>query len=84
VVETDAVERVQEGEATLDLVGLDHPFEDVVYGQRLTLAGKVVGNREDGSQVVRRVTPCIARDQYGGRVDYWDGGAHTLQRGNSR
>ena len=57
MVETDSVERVQEGKATLDLVRLDHAFEDIVHGQGLTLTRKVVGDGKDGPEVVRWVTP---------------------------
>lgn len=57
MVETDTVERVQEGEATLNLVRLDHAFEDVADRQRLTLPREMVGNRENSAEVVRWVTP---------------------------
>lgn len=49
VIEADAVEGVEEREATLDLVGLDHGFEDVLDGQGLALAREVVGDGEDGA-----------------------------------
>lgn len=66
VVETDLVVRVEEGQAALDLVGLDHGLEDVLDGVDLAasqvaagLVGAVdpVGDGEDGAQVVRGVTP---------------------------
>lgn len=57
MVETDAVEGVQESKTTLDLVGLDHTLENVTNGQRLTLTGEMVCNGEDGTKVVRGVTP---------------------------
>lgn len=57
MVETDTVERVQEGKATLNLVRLDHALEDVVDCQRLTLPREMVGNRKNGAEVVRWVTP---------------------------
>ena len=52
MVETDAVERVQEGEAALNLVRLDHALEDVVDRQRLTLPREMVCDREDGAKVI--------------------------------
>lgn len=61
VVETDLVVRVEQGEAALNLVGLDHGLEDVTDGEDLaarevtaSLIGSVdpVGNSEDGAQVV--------------------------------
>ena len=66
VVETNAVERVEEGEAALDLVGLDHALEDVTDGEGLAAgnvatglvgAGDPVGNGEDGTEVVRGMAP---------------------------
>ena len=66
VVEADLVVRVEQGQAALDLVGLDHGLEDVLDGEDLAagevaagLVGAVdpVGNGEDGAQVVRGVTP---------------------------
>ena len=57
MVETDAVERVQEGEATLDLVRLDHALKNVVDRHRLTLPREVVRDSENGAKVVGRVTP---------------------------
>lgn len=52
VVETNAVERVEQGKATLNLVRFDHAFEDVANGKRLTLASEVVGNGKNSSQVI--------------------------------
>lgn len=52
MVQTDAVEGVQEGKASLDLVGLDHALEDITDGQGLPLACKMVGNGEDGTEVI--------------------------------
>ena len=49
VIETDAVEGVEEGEASLDLVSLDHAREDVMDGELLTLTGEVIGDGEDGT-----------------------------------
>ena len=49
MIETDAVEGVEEGEASLDLVSLDHAREDVMYSELLTLAGEMIGDGEDGT-----------------------------------
>lgn len=57
VVEADAVERVEQREATLDLVGFDHALQDVLDGDALTLACQVIRDGEDGSEIVGRVSP---------------------------
>jgi predicted thioredoxin/glutaredoxin len=57
VVESDAVEGVLESHAALDLVGLDHRFEDVLDLERLSSPRKVVRNGENGSEIVGGVTP---------------------------
>ena len=66
VVKTDLVVRVEKGQAALDLVGLDHGLEDLLDGDDLAVAevaagavgaGDPVGDRENGAQVVRWVTP---------------------------
>lgn len=84
VVETDAVERVQEGKATLNFVRLDHALEDVTDRQRLALTGEVVRNRKNGAKIVGRVTPynmhSVRPRTHGRRLR----ATHTLQRGNSR
>ena len=57
MVEADAVERVEQREATLDLVRFDHALQDVLDGDALTLACQVVRDGEDGSEIVGRVPP---------------------------
>lgn len=66
VVKTDLVIRVEEGQAALNLVGLDHALEHVSDGEDLAasqvaagLVGAVdpVSNGQDGTQVVRGVAP---------------------------
>jgi hypothetical protein len=57
VVEADAIERVEQREATLDLVRLDHTLEDVLDGDALALACQVVSDGEDGTEIVGRVAP---------------------------
>ena len=58
MIKPDTVEGVEESKATLDFVGLDHGLENVMDGQRLSLAGEVISNREDGTQVIGRMPPC--------------------------
>jgi hypothetical protein len=66
VVQTNLVERVLQGHAALNLVGLDHGLEDVLYGKDLSVANVsavAVGsahpicNRKDSAEVVTGVTP---------------------------
>lgn len=66
VVETDLVEGVEEGEAALDLVCLDHSLKDLLDGDDLAVsevtagavgAGDPVGDGENGAQVVGWMTP---------------------------
>lgn len=66
VVETDLVVGVQECQATLDLMCLDHGLEDILDGQDLAVtdvaacaigAGDPVGDGENGTQVIRWMTP---------------------------
>lgn len=64
VVESDSVERVLEGHTSLNLVSLDHGFEDVLHRERFSSSGKVIGNGQDSSEVVRRVTPFSSEEAY--------------------
>lgn len=66
VVEADLVEGVEEGQAALNLVGLDHGLENVADGEGLAASdvaaglvgpGDPVSHSEDGAQVVRGVSP---------------------------
>lgn len=66
VVETDLVEGVEKGQASLDLVGLDHTLEDVADGEDLAASnvaaglvgpGDPVSHGKDGTEVVRGVSP---------------------------
>jgi hypothetical protein len=66
VVKTDLVVGVEESQATLDLVSLDHGLEDILDNKGLaasevttSLVGTVdpVSNGEDSTQVVRGMTP---------------------------
>ena len=61
MVESDAVERVEEGEAALDLVRFDHALEDVLDRDAFALARQVVRDGEDGPEIVGWVTPCKGR-----------------------
>ena len=62
MVETNTVEGVEERETALDLVRLDHALEDLMDGQRLALASEMIGDRENGPQVIRRVSP-LSREE---------------------
>lgn len=61
MIEANAVERVEEGEAALNLVRLDHGLEDLVDRDGLALARKMVRDGQDCAEVVRGVTPCSVR-----------------------
>ena len=62
VIQTNAVERVEEGQATLDLVCLDHSLQDVAHGELLALASKMIGHGEYGTEIVRRMTPFRSKE----------------------
>ena len=66
VVKTDLVVRVEESQATLDLVGLDHTLKDILDGEDLAASEVTtslvcsvdpVSDSEDSTQVVRGMTP---------------------------
>lgn len=52
LIDADAVPRVFEGKAALDLVSLDHSLEDIFDLERGAVAVLVVSHREDGAKVV--------------------------------
>jgi hypothetical protein len=58
MVEANAVERVEQGEATLDLMRFDHALENIFDGDAFVLACQVVRDGEDGTEIVGRVAPC--------------------------
>jgi len=58
VIESDAVERVEQREAALDLVRFDHALEDVLDRDVFALARQVVRDGEDGPEIVGWVAPC--------------------------
>lgn len=62
VIETDTVEGVEEGKTSLDFVSLDHTRKDVMDGELLTLTGEMIGDGEDGTQVVGWVTPLCGEE----------------------
>ena len=62
VVETDAVERIEQSQSTLNLVCFDHRLEDVLHREVLSGACKVIRNSENGSQIVRRVSPFCGKE----------------------
>lgn len=57
MIETNAIKGVEEGEAPLNLVRLDHAREDVMDGELLALTSKVIRDGEDCTQVVGWMTP---------------------------
>jgi len=67
VIESDAVERVEQREAALDLVRFDHALEDVLDRDVFALACQVVRDGEDGPEIVGWVAPCKDDDV---RVSY--------------
>lgn len=71
VVETYSVERVLEGHASLNLVGFDHRFEDVLHLEGLSGTREVIGNGEDSSEVVGRVTPFSSEEAWNRKVRKW-------------
>lgn len=91
MIESDAVERVEQGEAALDLVRFDHALEDVLDRDVFALARQVVRDGEDGPEIVGWVPPCkvrgyhvsySARDSFGWRERRIT--RHILQQGSSR
>ena len=57
MVEADAIERVEQRKATLDLVCLDHALKDVLDSDTLALTCQVVRDGKNGTEVVGRVAP---------------------------
>ena len=58
MVEADTVERVEQRDATLDLVRFDHPVQEITDGE-VAFSGsrQVIRNGKDGAEVVRWVSP---------------------------
>ena len=85
VVQADAVERVLEGHAALDLVRLDHGAEDVLDDELLARAREVVSDGEDRAEVVGRVTPLGGEPACGKRtlsgLDHPDESAGWTRKG---
>lgn len=57
MIQPNAIERVEESQATLNLMGLDHRFENLMNGNRLTLTSEMIGNSQDGTEVVGWMSP---------------------------
>ena len=57
MIKADVVEGVEQCEATLDFVHLDHALEHVLDGDVLALVGQVVHDSEDDSEIVGQVPP---------------------------
>lgn len=62
VVKANPVEGVEEGKPSLNLVRFDHALENVTDGEGLSLTGKVVGYCQNGTQVIRWVTPFCRKE----------------------
>lgn len=83
VIEADAVEGVEEREATLDLVRLDHALEQVAHGELgLARACEVIGDSEDGAEVVGWMTPWMSYVSEITMWRLWDN-AHSAARKQS-
>ncbi len=57
MVKAYPVERVQQSKLSLDLVGLNHAFQDITDGQGLTLPCKVVCDGKNSTEVIGGVPP---------------------------
>lgn len=57
MIQPNAVERVEEGQLALNLVSFNHALQNVLNGQGLSLPREMIGNSQDRTQVIRRVTP---------------------------
>ena len=57
MIETDSVEGIEQGKLTLNLVSLYHSFEDLADGEWLPIAGQMVCDGKNGSEIVRWVAP---------------------------
>ena len=69
VIKTDSVEGVKEGKSSLNFVGLDHRLENIANSKGLSLTSKMVRNGEDGTKIIRWMTPCIFKSEKM-RVEY--------------
>ena len=83
VVETNAVEGVEERDRALDLVRLDHGFEDVVHGEFLALAREVVSDGQDGAKIVGGMAPCSSGG-FRAMLGLWYYWTYILQLRSSR
>jgi hypothetical protein len=59
VIQTNTIERVEECEAALNFMSFDHCLEDLMNCEWFPFPSKVIGNGQDGTQVVRRMTPLM-------------------------
>lgn len=58
VIEPGTIERVEESESSLDLVGHNHAFEEILDGEGLALTGKMICHGQNRAKVIRRMSPC--------------------------
>jgi hypothetical protein len=57
MIEADFVKGVEKSEGTLNLMGFDHCFENIVNSEGLALPAEMIGDGENSAKVVRRMTP---------------------------
>ena len=90
VIESDAVERVEQREAALDLVRFDHALEDVLDRDVFALARQVVRDGEDCPEIVGWVAPCketmnvVLAIELGARSGGETRTRHILRQGSNR
>lgn len=57
MVQSSTIERIEHGKLPLNFMRLDHAFQDIAHSQGLALARKMVGNGEDGPQIIGGMPP---------------------------
>lgn len=58
VIQSNAIERVQECKLALNLVGFDHALQNVLDSHRLSLPREMISDGKNSTKVVGRVSPC--------------------------
>jgi hypothetical protein len=57
MIKADPVERIKEGNSSLNFMGLNHGLENISDSKGLSLTSKMVRDSQDSSKIVRWVTP---------------------------
>lgn len=94
MIQTNAIEGVEECKTTLDLVGLHHTLQKITNFQGLSFAGEMIRDSKDSAKVVRRVAPCqseiVSAQKQHGNIATCSSAAtpeientYTQQRGNN-